>query len=153
MAFLGNYINSLSKIRDFFADHKIIALTSLAVASAIGSLVYSIGVGFEPCTLCWYQRIFMYPIGILGLTSIVFKKHLDTIYIWALTLGGLIFAAYHVLITYTGISPIPCPSAVSCTTRFVYEFGFVTIPLMSFFFFISILFILGTKKPTVAVQE
>lgn len=146
LAFLGNYIKSLSGLKVFIANNKLVVVASLSIASIIGSLIYSWGIGFEPCTLCWYQRIFMYPIGILGLASFVFKKSFDLVYVWVLVIIGLLFSAYQVLITYTGISPIPCSSTVSCTTRFVYEYGFVTIPLMSFIFFVSIILVLLTKK-------
>jgi hypothetical protein len=45
-----------------FVHKYILELLFWAVASAVvGSLVYSQIVGFPPCDLCWWQRIFMYP--------------------------------------------------------------------------------------------
>ncbi|KAA0806277.1 disulfide bond formation protein B, partial [Bacillus sp. AY2-1] len=39
--------------------------------ATIGSLYFSEIKGFIPCELCWYQRIFMYPIPLLILISII----------------------------------------------------------------------------------
>ncbi|MRA58622.1 disulfide bond formation protein B, partial [Bacillus thuringiensis] len=40
-----------------------------------GSLFLSEIMKYEPCTLCWYQRIFMYPLVILLGIGIVKKDY------------------------------------------------------------------------------
>lgn len=53
-------------IRTVIASGAIIALIAM-----IGSLYASEGLGFYPCELCWYQRIFMYPLVIiLGIAAL-----------------------------------------------------------------------------------
>lgn len=37
----------------------------IAFASFLGSLYYGEVLGFEPCRLCWYQRIAMFPLALL----------------------------------------------------------------------------------------
>ena len=37
----------------------------LAAAATAGSLVFSEVIGYEPCELCWYQRITMYPMVVI----------------------------------------------------------------------------------------
>lgn len=146
IAFLTNRSLKQNKIGEFVSKNKMLSIAILSTTAVIGSLIYSIGIGYPPCLLCWYQRIFMYPVALLSVVSIVFNKKIDKIFIWALILFGFAFAVYHVFITYTGLSPIPCPANISCTVRYVYEFNFMTIPLMSFSFFLSIIFILLSKE-------
>lgn len=146
ISFLGYKLKKDNKITDFVSRNKILSVALLSTTAVIGSLTYSIGLGFTPCLLCWYQRIFMFPIALLSLVSISFNKKIDDLFIWALILVGFGFSLYHVFITYTGISPIPCPAEISCTVRYVYEFGFMTIPLMSFLFFVSTILIMLTKE-------
>ncbi|GGL37350.1 hypothetical protein GCM10009037_21120 [Halarchaeum grantii] len=40
---------------------------AIAAVATTGSLTYSLGLGFAPCELCWYQRVLMYPlVGVLS---------------------------------------------------------------------------------------
>ena len=39
--------------------------SSVATVATLGSLYFSEEAGYIPCRLCWYQRIFMYPLPIL----------------------------------------------------------------------------------------
>ena len=36
-----------------------------ALIATLGSLYFSEVKGFIPCDLCWYQRIFMYPLAVI----------------------------------------------------------------------------------------
>src|SRR3989344_9597668 len=52
----------------FFGKNGIALAFFVSLSATVISLFYSDVVGFEPCKLCWFQRIFMYPqILILGL--------------------------------------------------------------------------------------
>ena len=42
-----------------------------ALVALLGSLYYSEIAGFVPCTLCWYQRILMYPLTLISLVGII----------------------------------------------------------------------------------
>jgi disulfide bond formation protein DsbB len=119
---------------------------SLAVAtvSTIGSLIFSEIFKFPPCVLCWYQRIFMYPLVIIfGVT--LWKKDKNVIFFaLPMTIIGLIISFYHNLLYYKIIpeSAAPCTLGISCTTKFIEWFGFVTIPFLSFISFLSITILL-----------
>lgn len=39
--------------------------TLVAAVAVVGSLQLSLGAGYTPCTLCWYQRIAIYPLVIV----------------------------------------------------------------------------------------
>lgn len=107
----------------------IVALTAL-----LGSLFYSDVLGYEPCKLCWFQRIFIYP-QVLLLGIALFKKDRNIInysLIFAI-IGGLI-ALNHYILQVTGVSLLPCSAvgySVSCSKLFVLRFGYITIPMMA----------------------
>ena len=107
----------------------IVALVAVSV-----SLVYSDIIGYEPCKLCWIQRIFLYPqVIILGLA--LWKKTKDAAeYCLALSIIGGVIAAYHFYGQSFNPSALPACDVAgggSCALRFFVEFGYVTIPLMS----------------------
>ena len=112
----------------------------IALVSILGSLYFSDVKGYPPCVLCWYQRIFMYslvPICIVGLFRGDRKIYH---YVVPLATLGWGIALYHVLL-YIGFikNEELCSAGISCTSRYVEYFGFVTIPLMSFTSFSLIL--------------
>lgn len=98
-----------------------------------GSLYFSERMGFIPCTLCWYQRILMYPLVIL--LGIAFYRNDREIYKYILPISiiGLIIAGYQY-----ALQKIPamnefsvCSSGVPCSGEYINWFGFVTIPFLS----------------------
>ncbi len=104
--------------------------TIIAVAS---SLYFSEIRHFAPCILCWYQRIFMYPLVIIIPIGIL--RHDKKLYEYVLPLSilGLLIAFYQVLLQVGILSEslAPCTQGISCTTKYVSYFGFATIPVMS----------------------
>jgi disulfide bond formation protein DsbB len=124
---------------------------SLAIASVamLTSLVYSEIIGFPPCELCWVQRSFIYPqvllFAIMLWKNKVNKNRLMKASI-VLSSFGAIVSLYHVYIEHGGSSSLPCvdPSSatVSCAIRYVYEFGYISMPVMAFTTSITILILL-----------
>jgi disulfide bond formation protein DsbB len=115
----------------------------VAAFSTAGSLFLSHFMNLPPCSLCWYQRICMFPlVAILwvGVSSEDLKAHL---YALPLILVGTVLAVYHNLLYYKWISEalIPCSSGVSCTERQLDLLGFISIPLMSLVSFVLLLFL------------
>jgi disulfide bond formation protein DsbB len=104
-----------------------------SIAALLGSLYYSEIRHFTPCTLCWYQRILMYPLVIIIVVGILRKDtHLHQ-YVLPLSILGWFIALYHVLLQ-KGIlaeSIAPCAIGASCVTKYTGYFGFITIPVMS----------------------
>lgn len=73
------------------------------VVSLIGlctSLIYGEVLGNPPCPLCWYQRIFLFPL-VLILGMAVYRGE-QTIVVYALPLAfiGAFFALFHLLQPY-----------------------------------------------------
>lgn len=121
----------------------------VALVATAGSLFFSEVMKLPPCVLCWYQRIAMFPLVWLLAVAIV-KRGSETKTITVpFAAIGLAISAYHNLLYYKLIpeSITPCTSGISCTSRQIEWFGFVTIPLLSLCAFSLILaLILKFKK-------
>lgn len=121
----------------------------IALAAALGSLFYSNVAGYEPCVLCWYQRIFLYPqVFILGLASIK-KDFLAAPYVMLLSAVDAAIAGYQYLLQLNWLPSAVCSAeTIDCARRYVTSFGYITLPLMSFTAFVLIALILavGTQK-------
>lgn len=126
----------MKKIQEYAAY----AAWVVALTATLGSLYFQYGLHLPPCVLCWYQRIAMYPLVLIIPVNIVRKDKGLFWYVMPLTIVGACIALYHNLLYY-GILPesiAPCAQGVSCTTKLIEWFGFVTIPLLSLAAFISI---------------
>jgi len=109
----------------------------VALAATVGSLYYSEAANFEPCSLCWYQRIAMYPLLVILLVGALTRDRFVARYALPLTIGGSILAIYNYLVQlFPGIE-VAC-SRVSCSTIDVEAFGWLTMPLMSLVSFAAI---------------
>ncbi len=113
---------------------------TIALLAMISSLYFSEIRHFPPCVLCWYQRITMYPLFLILLVGILRKDKNISYYVLPLSIIGMIISLFHNLLYYKIIPDnlAPCANGVSCTTKFIEYFGFVTIPLLSFIAFLSI---------------
>lgn len=113
------------------------------------SIFFSSVLEYEPCVLCWYQRICLFPL-VLILAAGLFPAFDKNVVKFALPLaivGGLT-ALYHTLL-YGGIIPEsiqPCSKGVSCTEKYFELFGFISIPMLSFFAFSTIVVLLLVLK-------
>lgn len=115
----------------------------LVLAATLGSLYFSEILKYPPCVLCWYQRICLYPLVVIFFSALWSDDRGHARYSLPLAFLGLGFAAYHNLLYYDVITTpiIPCQEGVSCTSRQVELFGFITIPLMSLMTFVAICFL------------
>lgn len=112
----------------------------VSLVATLGSLYFSEVLKLPPCVLCWYQRIFMYPLVAILAVGIMLKDKKVHLYVLPLSIIGLFIALYHNLLYYHIIpeSTDPCVTGVSCTIKLIEWFGFLTIPLLSLTSFIVI---------------
>lgn len=112
---------------------KILALAWLVTAVATGGSLYlSEGLGLEPCVLCWYQRIAMYPLVIV--LGVALLRSDEGIWLTAVPLCGLgaLVSAYHVAVqNLPGIEITSCSASAPCSVKYLEAYGFVTIPVMA----------------------
>lgn len=122
----------------------IFAAWVVAAVSTLGALFFGEVMQLPPCVLCWYQRIFMFPLAIMlpiGLSP--FDRKVVR-YALPLAVVGWLFAVFHLLLI-AGVIPEsikPCTQGVPCSETVIEWFGFVTIPLLSILAFSTILALL-----------
>jgi disulfide bond formation protein DsbB len=130
-------IKSLSGIKTFVEKKGVFLAFLTMLFATTGSLFYSNVIGFEPCVLCWFQRIFIFSQVVLLLTALITKldkKFVGKIMLPLSVVGG-IFSVYHFYIKMTGNSPLPCAAFstgnTDCAKQLVLEFGYINIPMMA----------------------
>jgi len=120
----------------------------VAVVATLGSLFLSDVMMFPPCTLCWYQRIMMYPLVIILLAGMVPLDGSFFKYAVPFVVIGWLMAFYHNLLQY-GIIPddmSPCMQGIPCSVKYMDMLGFITIPMMSLVAFTLIAVLLFVIK-------
>lgn len=131
--FLSPLHSHTMKINTLITKNLLLVAWIQSLAATLGSLYYSEIKHFTPCILCWYQRIFMYPLVLILAIGILKKnKHVD-IYALPMSIVGWFIALYHVLLQKGILSEAiaPCVLGASCATKYTGYFGFITIPVMS----------------------
>lgn len=106
----------------------------LMLVAVAGSLYFSEIAGYPPCKLCWIQRLAVFPALVLLAVGIIRKDSMLHTYVLPLAIPALLVSAYHNLLYYNVFaeSAATCEAGISCTTKFIEWFGFVTIPLLAF---------------------
>ncbi len=131
----------MSKLKHWLKENVLYIAWVQAIIAMAGSLFFSEILKYPPCVLCWYQRISMYPLVAILLVGIVKKDKNVALYGLPLAIVGLAISIFHNLLYYNIIpeAAAPCTQGVSCTTKFIEYFGFVTIPFLSMVAFIVVI--------------
>ena len=119
---------------------------TIALVATAGSLYFSEVRLFIPCTLCWYQRILMYPLVILlGIAS--YRQDRGVIpYALPLSVFGGSVSVFHYLeqkVPGFGVPNLCRAGGVPCNTDYINWLGFVTIPFLALIAFILITLLLS----------
>lgn len=129
----------------------------LGLSGLVTSLFYSDVIGFPACDLCWKQRFFIYPqvlvFGfLLSKWGLKFKRMILSIGTM-LAIAGSLVSIFHIYIENGGSSGLACSNGsvtdVTCSARYVFEFGYVTIPVMALTVSLAILLLLLIYKYTI----
>lgn len=126
------------RILDWFSRNGLLLMLIVSAMAMGGSLYFSEISGWNPCKYCWIQRIFMYPQVVLLLIALWKKDRGVVTYILALSVIGMLYAAYHYYIQMYDIIASPANPATPCDasgescvkTPFVH-FGYITIPMLA----------------------
>lgn len=116
-----------------------------ASAGAALTLIYSEVFGFEPCGLCWLQRIALYPLVVIFAIALWKRDALAALYGIALSTIGAVIALYQHYLQMGGSEFVKCPvvsTGADCAQRFLFEFGYITFPLMAFSLFVFFIVVL-----------
>lgn len=139
-----------TKFVGFFKKRATLVALVVSTVATAGSLTYSDIIGYAPCTFCWFQRIFMYPQVLIMGIALIIKDSSAKMYGAALSVIGAAIALFHYL-GQLGVTELPCSAvgvSVSCTHRAVFQFGYITIPLMAFsaFLLIALSLVISMRK-------
>ena len=150
--FLRKKFPDLQGVANFLSNWGLWIGFLLSLAASVLTLYYSDVLGILPCGWCWFQRVALYPQVILfGIalwkcrTSDVLRQTKRDIadYSIGLSVFGLAVALYMHYLQMGGHGVLPCPAtgAGDCGQRFMFEFGYITFPLMavSLFAFLIVL--------------
>lgn len=127
---------SSGRVRSFVRDHAALFGLLISAGATLGSLALSEVFDQAPCELCWYQRIFMYPLPIL--IGIAMVRNSRDARFGVITLAGLgsLVSIYHLVVQWvpgTGSCDIDNP----CSSRILDFLGFVSTPAMALTAFIA----------------
>ncbi|MEK7227809.1 MAG: disulfide bond formation protein B [Patescibacteria group bacterium] len=135
--------------------HSHIILSLIFIGGAFFSLIYEYGFGYEPCLLCWYQRIAIFGVALLSLTGDIRTNKTLQKQVLLFSLLGLMVAILHNYIDLIPSGLDICGTGPSCLKRYIYEFGYITIPMMSFTTLLSgsVLSFFLIKSPKASMVE
>lgn len=120
----------------------------VALLATAGSLYFSEVAGFEPCRLCWYQRIAMYPLVVLLAIAAARRERAGALYAGGLAAMGAAIAAYHVALEWIpALDTGACDASSPCTLIWFRVFGFISLPTLALAAFLLILTVLSIRIP------
>jgi disulfide bond formation protein DsbB len=128
-----------------------LAFLVAAIATG-GSLFFSEIAHFVPCELCWYQRVCMYPLSITTLLAALAADRRAARYLLPLPVVGAGVSVYHLLVENGVVKQaqaclISAPGG--CATKWINEFGYMTIPTLALtgFALITVFLLLAAAPP------
>jgi disulfide bond formation protein DsbB len=133
-------IKFMFKIWKFITKRALFLAFIVAIVATLGSLYYSEIAGYEPCRLCWFQRIFMYPLVILLGVALIKKAHDIAHYVIPMSLIGAGISIHHYIIQrLVYASSCSAEATVPCTVKYTFTYGYITIPMMALTGFIMVI--------------
>ena len=130
-------------------DIRLTAAFLIALVSTLSALFIGEVLGQMPCTLCWYQRIAMFPLVLVLGVALWIGDPRGRLYALPLALAGLALAAWHSGL-YAGLIPepvVPCTeNGPSCTDRAGQSILGLSIPYLSLAAFAAISICLISPK-------
>ena len=143
----------IAHVREIFRIYGKHLAFVIALMATLGSLYFSEIRHFIPCTLCWYQRILMYPLVIITLVGIIEEDDFLPTYVLPFSLIGILVSGYHYLIQWSVFgNASACTVGVPCSARYINYSGFITIPFLALIAFIMITIITWITKRALAQQ-
>ena len=131
----------------FLGKYTTVLACLVSLIAVVGSLFYSEIVGFEPCVLCWWQRIFLYPLLIIFGVAVWKKPTSAFLYAVPLALAAALVSAYQSYVFFGGVSLLSCTALEgACSKIYVMAFGYITLPLMSLTVSLYILLLAWANK-------
>lgn len=137
---------SLDRLRDAVTGSSLVLAWVVALVATLGSLYYSEVANLPPCTLCWYQRIAMYPLAVVLAIAAARSDFGIRRYVLPVVAIGAAISVYHYqLERFPSQTTLACAVEVPCTTVWVWQLHYISIPFMalSAFALIATLLLMG----------
>lgn len=139
--------NMQKKLQRIPYERYIVALAVVSILSILGSLIFQLVYETPVCELCWWQRIFLYPVSVITLVALWFKTRETHVTVAVLSAFGLWYALYHYYFHFQrfvlgNTLTLPCSYGglmPACTDSPILIFGFATIPFLGIMVFGSML--------------
>ena len=121
-------------------ENSLILIWAVSLVATLGSLYFSEVRGYIPCTLCWYQRIFMYPIVIMTTVALVQKNVKIAVTTAVFSCIGGCISIYHYGLQKLDFLADSAPACgqIPCTGQYINWLGFITIPFLALTAFVMI---------------
>jgi len=104
----------------------------VAILATAGSLFFSEVAHFEPCRLCWFQRIAMYPLVPILAVALVSRDRGVWRYGLVLASVGAVISVWHVAIEWLpALGAGACDARMPCSVVWFREFGFISLPYLA----------------------
>lgn len=124
-------------------ERHLAALAIISIVSIVGSLIYQLAYETPVCELCWWQRIFLYPVSIIALVALWYRTREAHVTIGILAFLGFLIASYHYYYHFQRFVlgnelSLPCSYGgllPACTDSPILIFGFATIPFLGIMVF------------------
>jgi len=122
----------------------------ISLGATLGSLYFSEIAGYVPCRLCWFQRIAMYPLAVIGAVWMIRGGREGRAYALPIAAVGALISTYHYLIEWNpSLDSGACAATgPACSDVWFRSFGFVTLALMALVAFAAIITVnlVGTRS-------
>ena len=89
-----------TQIEEVLRDYELWLGAAVAGTATLGSLYLSEVSNLIPCTLCWYQRIAMYPLALILAIAAFRREGMIRIYANVIAAIGAVIAGYHYIIQW-----------------------------------------------------
>ncbi len=146
------HADSRKHLYNFVHKYVLELIFFVLLGAVVGSLIYSDIVGFPPCDLCWWQRIFMYPQLVIVALAVYRKDKSIIDYLVPLSGMGALIALFQSLIQWGfsfGAAGGCAAVGGECAKVYFMEYSYITIPFMSlsiFVYMIAIKFVYYHKS-------
>ena len=137
-------------VRRFLDGAELALAWVIALTATLGSLYFSDVADFIPCRLCWFQRIAMYPLALILFLAVLARDRRGAYYALGLPVVGAVVSLWHLYIEANPDAESPaCRIGAPCSTKWIDQFGYMTIPLLALTAFAAIatLLVLALRPP------
>lgn len=139
LGLIADYLWNRSTLYSVWVHPFVWQILVVTTVGSVGmSLVYSEYFGFIPCSLCWLQRIALYPQALFAFMAVRAQERVFfPLYSIGLSVFGLLVAVYHYIYQMVpkdavgGMMPCLADGSADCAVKIINHFGFVTFPFLS----------------------